>query len=136
MNALMLLGAEDMQGKHPWWQPLVASLGGGVLGAVLWRKHWLLATLLGTAAGRNIYGVYVKERDWKDGVRNMGQHLTATAGALALPTHPLVGYLAGAVAGEVLIDGKGNGLLEQWGRALKQDVTTTSTALVPVKEQG
>ena len=135
-SELMILGAEYLeQPSRPWWQPLLAMAAGGALAAALWRKHWLLAAILGTTIGRNAYGVVIKERTWETAGRNIGSQCVAIAGSLALPSHPAVGYLAGAVAGDVLIDGHGGGLLEQWVKALKGDVkvSTTSTALVPVE---
>ena len=134
MNTLEMLGAEE-QTEHLWWHPLAASAAAGAFGALVWRSHPVLACLLGLSLGRNTYGVVVKERTWQEAVRKFGQHITATAGALALPKHPVVGYLAGAVAGDVLIDGKGGGLLDQWARSLKKDVPSTSTALVATKDQ-
>lgn len=38
----------------------------------------------------------------------------AVAGSLAMPTHPAVGYVAGAVAGDLLIDGDGSGIVEEF----------------------
>jgi hypothetical protein len=53
-------------------------------------------------------------REWKDAARRVGKHVVATAGALALPSHPAVGYVGAAVAADLLLDGKGGGLIEEF----------------------
>jgi hypothetical protein len=100
-------------------QPLPAkrtmiALGAGVLGAVLVKKHPVLA-FLGTAAlASNVHAVAAGERTFKQAVQRMGRHVVATAGSLSVPKYPAMGYVAGAVAAEMFIDGEGGGLIEEF----------------------
>jgi hypothetical protein len=92
----------------------VLALAAGALGAVLVPKHPVLAFLGTAAAASNAHAVMKRERSLKDAFKRMGRHLVATAGSLALPKYPAIGYIAGAVAGDLLLDGEGGGIIEEW----------------------
>jgi hypothetical protein len=92
------------------------ALGAGAVGAFVFRKHPMLAFLDAAALASNVHAVSQGERGWKDAVRRMGRHVVATAGSLAMPAFPAIGYVAGAVAADLLIDGQGGGIIEEWSR--------------------
>ena len=118
MDGLDLLGADTVtHAPHP----LPASRGivavaAGALGALVWRKHPALGFLNGAALASNTHAVVTGDRDWKDAVRRMGRHIVATAGSLAMPSYPVIGYVGGAIAADLLIDGDGGGIIEEWAR--------------------
>ena len=132
-----MLGAEVEIKDRPWWQPLLASIAGAATVAALWKSHRNLGGMIGLVLGRNAFGVVVKDRTWQEAGRNVGQHVIATVGSLSIPSHPVMGWFAGAIAGDVLIDGHGGGLLEQWVRAIegKKPVPVQTLALTKGSEQ-
>lgn len=110
------LGAEPAGGLHHpiSWPSTVVSLGAGAVGALLSRKHPVLGFLGASALASNVHAVAAGDRTWRDAGRRIGKHVMAVAGSLAMPTHPAVGYVAGAVAGDLLIDGEGGGIVEEF----------------------
>lgn len=108
-----ILGAELPKRQLPVTRTLIA-LGAGALGAMLVPKHPVLAFLGTAAAASNAHAVVAGERDWKAAVKRMGRHVVATVGSLSVPKYPAMGYVAGAVAADMLIDGEGGGLIEEF----------------------
>jgi hypothetical protein len=112
---LDMLGTESREIARPVsWSSTAIATGVGIVGAVAWRKHPVLGFLGASALASNVHAVVAGDRIWKDAGRRIGKHVMAVAGALAMPKHPAVGYVAGAVAGELLIDGDGGGIVEEW----------------------
>jgi hypothetical protein len=119
MNGLDLLGA-DVEAAAPK-KPItlgrgVVAVAAGALGALAWPAHRTLGFLNAAALASNTHAVVTGDRSWKDGVKRMGRHIVASAGSLALPNHPAIGYVAGAIAADLLIDGDGGGIIEEWAR--------------------
>lgn len=110
------LGAEVIRPARPpvSWGRSVLAVGAGILGAVLIPKHPVLAFLNAAAVASNVHAVIQKDRTAKDAIKRVGRHIVATAGSLALPQHPAVGYIAGAIAADLLMDGEGGGIIEEW----------------------
>jgi hypothetical protein len=96
------------------WGRGAFALAAGALGAVLVPKHPVLAFLGSAAAASNVHAVAQGDRTWKASVKRMGRHVVATVGSLSVPKHPLLGYIAGAVAADLLIDGEGGGIIEEF----------------------
>jgi hypothetical protein len=117
-SGLDMLGAEPASLQHSFsWSRGTIALVAGALGAFVFRRsHPVLAFLDFSALASNTHAVVAKERSWQDAGRRMGRHLIATAGSLAMPKHGLIGYLAGAVGADMLIDGEGGGVIEEWAR--------------------
>jgi hypothetical protein len=117
MEGLSLLGVERVPRKPSvaqiFTRYLVAA-GAGALASVYVPSHPVLAAINTAAAVSNTYAAIQGERTWGKAATRMGRHVVATAGALALPVAPVVGWLAGAIAGELIFDGKGGGLLEDF----------------------
>lgn len=113
---LDILGAEPAGGlTRPISVPSAAvSLAAGAIGALLSRKHPVLGFLGASALASNIHAVAAGDRTWKNAAKRIGKHVVAVAGSLAMPKHPAVGYVAGAVAGDLLLDGEGGGIVEEW----------------------
>jgi len=113
-----MLGAEPAVQHHQFsWSRGTIAVVAGVLGAiVLRRSHPVLGFLNFSALASNTHAVVKKERRWQDAGRRMGRHFIATAGSLALPKYPIIGYVAGAVGADMLIDGEGSGVIEEWSR--------------------
>jgi len=116
ISGLDLLGADVSAAPK---QPLTLGRGAvavaaGALGALVFRKHPALGFLNAAALASNVHAVATGEREGKDAVRRMGRHVVATAGSLALPGYPVIGYVAGAIAADLLIDGNGGGIIEEW----------------------
>lgn len=120
MDGLDLLGAQPA--AQPRKMPrsrFALAVAAGAIGALLVPKHRVLAFLNVAALTSNAHAVVKRERTWKDAVRRMGRHVVATAGALAMPGGAVmrgVGYVGGAVAADLLIDGEGGGIIEEWER--------------------
>ncbi len=113
---LDILGAEPAGGmvRQVSLSSTAVSLGVGALGAFLSKKHPVLGFLGASALASNIHAVAAGDRTWRNAGRRIGKHVMAVAGSLAMPKHPAVGYVAGAVAGDLLIDGDGSGIVEEW----------------------
>lgn len=120
---------------------LLASIAGGVAGLLAWRRHPVLGFLGGSVLANSTHDVATGERTWVQAGERVGQAVVATASSLALPSHPALGYVAGAVASSFLINEDGDGFLQEWAhrtRRLKADdpnvidaeVTPPTTALV------
>lgn len=108
-----LLGAESVKPALSFKRMTVA-LAAGALGAVLVPRHPVLAFMNAAALASNVQAVEEGERTWPQAIKRMGRHIVATAGSLALPTHPGIGYVAGAIAADLFIDHEGGGLIEEW----------------------
>jgi hypothetical protein len=90
------------------------ALSAGAVGALLTPKHRVLAFLDVAAAASNVHAVALGERTWQDAIRRMGRHVVATVGALSVPKSIAAGgYIAGAIAGDMLFDGEGGGIIEE-----------------------
>jgi hypothetical protein len=102
------------------WIPVVATLGGGLVGSLLWSRlptfgphHPVLGLLNGFALGGNAARAAVGEITPRRAVENIGAHAVATAGALALPSYPWLGYLAGAAGSNLFLRRTGDSYLER-----------------------
>lgn len=115
-SGLDILGAEPAGGlaRPISWPSAAVSVGAGVVGALVSPKHPVLGFLSASALASNAHAVAAGDRTWRDAGRRIGKHVMAVAGSLAMPKHPAVGYVAGAVAGDLLIDGEGGGIVEEW----------------------
>jgi hypothetical protein len=108
-----ILGAELPARPLPVKRTMLA-LTAGVVGAVLVKKHPVLAFLGTAAAASNVHAVISGERTMKQAIQRMGRHVVATVGALAVPKYPAMGYVAGAVGADLFIDGEGGGIIEEF----------------------
>lgn len=113
LGATMPLGPAVARAPMSWSSAGIAA-GAGLMGSLLWRQHPVLGFLGFSAIASNAHAVIAGDRMWKDATRRVGRHLMATAASLALPMYPVVGYVAGAVGAELLLDGKGGGIIEEW----------------------
>ena len=117
MHGLDFLGTEPS--AKPARIPMSLSgsavaIGAGVIGAALWRKHPVLGFLGLSAFASNAHALATRNRSFGEAGKRMGKHFVAVAGSLALQSHPAVGYIAGAVAADLLLDGTGGGIVEEW----------------------
>jgi hypothetical protein len=109
------LGAEPVKSKPQLSVTRTTlALVAGAIGAYFVPKHPVLAFLNAGALASNLHAVSAGERTKTDAIKRMGRHIVATAGALAMPSHPAIGYIAGAIAGDLLIDGEGGGIIDEW----------------------
>lgn len=121
------------------WERSVVSIVAGAIGASLVPSHPVLAFLNTAALAGNTHAVLKKERTVKDAAKRLGQHLVATAGSLAMPSYPAIGYVAGAIAADLLIDGKGGGIVEEMmpdvidAEIVEERPAPKTTALVQVE---
>lgn len=118
MHGLDFLGAE-LPIKPSARIPISLSAGAvalvaGAIGAAICRKHPVLAFLSASALASNAHALATKNRTLTEAGKRMGKHVVAVAGSLALQSHPAVGYIAGAVAADLLLDGTGGGIVEEW----------------------
>jgi hypothetical protein len=142
MEGFDYLGAEPVAHiARPSFGRSAIALAAGAVGAMFVPKHRVLAFLDTAALAGNVHAIASGDRSWKDAFRRLGRHVVATAGSLALPAYPVMGYIAGAIAGDLLLDGEGGGIIEEWteyeGVAPRRDVidaeiveTKSNTALV------
>jgi hypothetical protein len=107
-----ILGATPPRAITP--QRTLLALAAGAVGAVLVKKHPMLAFLGSAALASNMHAVAVGERTLKQAIQRMGRHVVATAGSLSVPKYPAIGYIAGAVAADMFIDGEGGGIIEEF----------------------
>lgn len=108
-----ILGAEVPKRQLPIKRTLIA-LASGVVGMVLVKKHPVLAFLGTAAAASNAHAVISGERTVTQAIKRMGRHIVATAGSLSVSKYPALGYVAGAVAADMFIDGEGGGIIEEF----------------------
>lgn len=121
MDALSLLGADPLpdatpaRGRPPSLTANAVAIAAGAAAAFLARRsHPVLAFVGGAALAGNAVAVARGERTLKEGAKRIGRHAVAAAGSLAMPTHPLLGYVAGAFAADLILDGHGGGIAEEW----------------------
>jgi hypothetical protein len=107
MDSLAALAAEPTQEPEvkPNGQSWVvgATVGGGIAGCLLWKEHPILGMLDGFAVGGNFSRVVLRQIPVRRAAENLGAHLVATTGALALPSYPALGYLSGVVASNLFL---------------------------------
>jgi len=109
-----MLGAEELRpSRQISWTRSAMAITAGAVAAVLVPTHPVLAFLDVAAAVSNAHAVAVGERTVKDAIKRMGRHVVATVGSLSVPKYPAMGYVAGAVAADLLIDGEGGGIIEE-----------------------
>ena len=107
MTGLDVLGAEPITTGNKERNAVirsVASLVVGSLAASMIPKHPVLGFIGASAATYNLVSVAQKETMPRDATRNMLKHAVAITGSLTMKTHPVWGYLAGAIAGNLLLD--------------------------------
>ena len=115
-------------------RPAIVSLIAGFFGSLLWRRHPVLGFLHAVALADNGQALAAGERTWKQAAEDIGKHVVATAGSLALPTHPAIGYVAAAVAADLLVDGKGGGVFERMAKHSGfEDVIQETVHVGPVR---
>lgn len=132
-GGLDLLGAERRRVVRPLSaSSLAIAVGGGLIGCFAWRKHPVLGFMGGAALTANTHALIAGHRTWKDAATRVGQHVVATAGSLALPAHPAFGYVAAAVAADLLVDGKDGGIIEEWAHHAGADDST----IIDVEAEG
>jgi hypothetical protein len=109
-----MLGAELPTKPAPlsWSRTAIAVVAGAVAAAVV-KKHPVLAGLGAAALASNIHAVAQGDRSLKDAAKRMGRHMVATVSSLSVPKYPAAAYAAGAVAGDLLFDGQGGGMLDE-----------------------
>jgi hypothetical protein len=113
-DGLDILGADAIAKPSLSLKRLSLAVTAGALGALLVPRHPVLAFMNAAALASNTLAVEEGERSWPDALKRMGRHIVATAGSLALPTYPAIGYVAGAVAADLFIDNEGGGIIEEW----------------------
>lgn len=134
MYAFDLVGAEPPVRSHV--RPAVVSLIAGFFGSILWRRHPVLGFLHAVALADNGQALAAGERTWKQAAGDVGKHVVATAGSLALPSHPAIGYVAAAVAADLLVDGRGGGILERMFEHVGlEDVVHETVHVKPIRTE-
>ena len=100
----------------------------------------MLAFLGVSALTANVQAVQRGERSIKEAAKNMGRHVVASAGALAMPAHAWAGYLAGAFAGDLFFDHHGTGIVDEFSRFVDVDIDNikpdNDTKTLTVREKG
>lgn len=91
------------EAKGDSWAAIAATIAGGVAGRFLWRRHPVLGILNGMALAGNVARVATKDITARRAIENVGSHFVATAGSLGLPSHPVIGYVAGAATANLFI---------------------------------
>ena len=127
------LGAEEEQPKNPMPANRAAlTLGAGILGALIFRKHPVLGFIGASTVVANTHAVYQKDKSPREALQRVGQYIVGIAGALALPKHPALAFGAAFIAADALIDGDGGGVIEEWAKygGVKLHKEEPSTALV------
>lgn len=98
-----VVGAEEFDDIEP--SSVVASVVGGVVGAVVWGSHPWLGAVNGAAAARCLLGWHRGEVTVGEAARGASGRTLATIGALAAPSSTLLGvasYAAGALVAGVV----------------------------------
>lgn len=133
MDGLNALGAEPIL-TEPTTGSLVGrtafSLLAGATAAALFNQRPVLAFIGGAAVAGNLFAFSQSERTGRQVVKNLGRHAVAIAGSLALPKYPAWGYIAGAVAGNLLLSDDEDGLFDAIIDVKKRRRAEQSTALV------
>jgi hypothetical protein len=109
-----ILGAELPKRVAVSWSRTLIALAAGVVGAVTVKKHPVIAFLGAAAVASNAHAVVKGDRTVKAAIKRMGRHVVATVGSLSVPKYPAMGYVAGAVAADLLIDDEGGGIIEEF----------------------
>ncbi len=115
MSSLDFIGATEPAAfsDHPV-APLAITIGAGVVGAALWRAHPVLGFLGASGLASNAHGYASSRLTLKQTGVNVGQHLAAVAGSLALGSHPAIGYVAGMLAADLILDGRSTAAANEW----------------------
>lgn len=114
MSSLDFIGATSPALPPRTLSPVVMSAGVGVLGAALWRAHPVLGFLFGAGLAGNAYDLATRRQTWKQTGLRVGKQVAAVAGSLALRSHPAIGYVAGSVAADLALEGRGGYVMQAW----------------------
>lgn len=107
MTGLDVLGADPIVPENKERNAVirsVASLVVGSLAASMIPKHPVLGFIGGSAVAYNLTSLAQKEQTPRDATRNILKHAVAITGSLTMKNHPVWGYLAGSIAGNLLLD--------------------------------
>lgn len=97
-----LIGAQSASWS---WVGAGVSIGGSLLGLVLWRAHPVLGFLGGAAIAGNAYELATRRQSVSQATRNLGTHAAAIAASLSVPAFPALAWIGGAVAADLLLPG-------------------------------
>ncbi len=80
----------------------VGTLAGAAAGAIIGHRHghWLLGGLSGASIGRNGPAL-LRPSERKAAMHNLAVTHAGVAGSLVFKQHPAIGFIIGAVAGEI-----------------------------------
>ena len=78
------------------WAPGIAAAG---VGALMWKRHRFLGAVVGHAVASTALPIYRGGAERKQALCQLGVEGAAVAGSLMLPKHPIVGFVAGSLAG-------------------------------------
>lgn len=119
MEGFDLLGAE-LPPKQMTWTRGILAVAAGAVAATLVPKHPFLAALGAASIASNAHAVAKGERTAKQALRRMGRHVIATAGSLALPKYPAIGWGAGFISSGFILDEE-DSLLAEWSASEKSE---------------
>lgn len=119
-----LLNAQDLTLKVK--RPTVLSVIGGSIGLFAWRAHPILGLLTGIVVSHGIYDFYNQKATSQEVARDLGKHASAVGGALLFGAHPVLGYLAGAIAGQLVLGDKDRQQFEKLKQFLASKKTETA----------
>lgn len=74
------------------------TIAGAAAGAYLWNDHRVLGAIGGGSLGRNLPALMLPDQR-KLAIRNLATTGTGIAGSLAMPRHPVIGFVVGSVVG-------------------------------------
>ena len=106
MSALDLLGADappDAAPQQSAWHAMGAAIVGGVVGLLMTREHPVVGFITGYDVGGTLADLRAGRLDREQATRVMGRSALAAVAATSLPVSPILGYIAGAIAGDMLL---------------------------------
>lgn len=106
MSALDLLGADAAPAPTPQqsaWHAMGAAIVGGVVGLLVTRDHPVVGFVTGYDVGGTLADLRAGRLDREQATRVMGRSALAAVAATSLPVSPVLGYVAGAIAGDMLL---------------------------------
>jgi hypothetical protein len=127
-------GTIDLEIGADSWKSIGSGIVGGTLAMSAWKAHPVVAFLDGYELGSTAMDVRTGAIDKTEALRRLGRTAIATVATLLLPVPGLFGWLAGAIAAQVVIPDGDRTLVER-ARSIIAQAEDSTTAMVRQTEE-
>jgi hypothetical protein len=101
-DALARLEREQQPALNASAMSLLPWVGGGAVGAYLWKDHRVLGFLAGGALASTVGPIYKGGPERRRALARLGIDAAGILGSLKFQKHPILGWIGGVLAGSIV----------------------------------